>query len=382
MEQKRLKPKHLKVIEGKGKPHQHSYQSVRRPIYFLLIFLSLFLIGQILFGWIWNNINQKSINLVLAGEGSVEVSFPATGIITFSEKVILAPRAGFVYYKVREGEKVPVGKELAAIADFPLNFSLEEEKEENEETGLAEYFQHLKSWFFGETNETEAKKDNLTVFYFSSDGSGEVKVVSPLPGLVSFKIDGLEKYGPDTAFPYFTPEEISEKMPNAQILTSGERVLRSTPLLKLINNFYWYFSAVLPPEYGRLVAEKDQDKLIFSFEGDKAVQGRKIESRERDDGSLEITWCIDREVPGLYKQRWATAEIVYKNLKGVFIPKSALAEIEGKKGVYVLEKGLIVFREITVLAEGEDSFLVNNVELYERVVEDAARVTAGQSFYR
>lgn len=379
MEQKRPKHKHLKVIEGKGKSTQRSAETAKRPVYFFLIFLSFFLLAQILFSWIWNNVKQRPIDLVLTSEGFVDVSFPVVGLITFSEKIVLAPCSGFVYYKVGEGEKVPVGKELAGITDFPVDFPLEEEiKEENEETRLADYFQHIKGWFLGETNETN---ENHAYNFSANEKLEEVKVVAPLPGLVSLKMDGFEKYGPDSYFPYFTPEEIKEKVSDEHNLTSGERVLRSTPLLKLINNFYWYFSVVLPAEHGHLVAESTEDKIFFSFDPDKAVWGRKIESRERDDGALEVTWCIDRELSGLYKQRWAAAEVVYKNLEGVLVPKSALVELEDKKGVYVLEKGIITFREIIVLAERENDFLVKNLELYERVVENAENVTEGQRFY-
>jgi putative membrane fusion protein len=369
MNQKKPKPEHLKVIEGMGKASKRTAEPRKKPVYFLLLFLALFLLAQILFGWVWGNVNQDAINTVLAGEGFVDVSFSAAGVITYSEKVVLAPRSGFVYYQVAEGERVPVGKELARITEFPLE---EEIKEENEEPGFTEYFQRIKDWFLGEKNE------DFSCFFPANE---EVKVVAPLPGLVDFGMDGFEKFGPDSYFPYLTPEEFEEKAPDEQILCSGEKVLRSTPLLKLINNYYWYFSTVLPLEHGRLVAESLQDKLFFSFAPDIPVWGRKVESRERDDGRLEITWCIDRELPGLYDHRWDSAEIVYKNLEGVLIPKSALLEIDDKKGVYIIEKGLVTFREIVILTERENDFLVKNLELYERVITRPDSVKEGQRFY-
>ncbi|RJX29044.1 MAG: hypothetical protein C4554_01610 [Dethiobacter sp.] len=369
MNQKKHKPEHLKVIQGSGKAPISKMGGGKNPVYFILLSLALFLLVQILFGWIWGNVNQGAINTTLASEGFVNVSFTAAGITTYSEKVVPAPRSGFVYYQVAEGERVPVGKGLARITEFPLD---EEINEQNEEQGFTEYFQRIKNWFLGEKNE------DYSYFFVTNE---EVHVEAPLPGLVSFRVDGFEKFGPDTHFPYLTPQEFEEKGPDEQNLDSGEKVFRLMPLLKLINNYYWYFSTVLTPELGQLVAEKPRVKIYFSFAPDVPVWGEQVEAGKRDDGQLEITWYIDRELPGLFNQRWCSAEIVYKNLQGILVPKSALMEIDGKKGVYVLEKGFIHFREITVLAERENDFLVKNLELYERLITKPATVKEGQRFY-
>ena len=370
MEQKRAKREHLKVLEGMGTAVQRTAGAGKKNIYFLLLFLSLFLLVQILCGWIWGGAGQDTINTVLASEGTTDVSFPAGGIITFSEKVVLAPCSGFVYYKVTGGERVPVGKELASITDFPLKKA----ESEGDESPDSEYFLRVKDWLLGETDEEPTD--------FFPVNNKEMKIIAPLPGLVHLKMDGFEIFGPNSRFPYLTSEEFAEKGTEERLLSSGERVLRSTPLLKLIDNYYWYYSAVLPPELGRLLPESQQEnKLFFSFAPDIPVQGRKVESRERDDGTLEITWCIDRELPDLYEQRWDSAEIVYKKLEGALIPKSALVQKEDKKGVYVVEEGVINFREVIVLTERENDYLVKNLEIYERVVAKPENVREGQSFF-
>jgi putative membrane fusion protein len=370
MKQKRANREHLKVLEGKGTDVRRTAGAGKKNIYYLLLFLSLFLLIQILCGWIWGSAGQDTINTVLASEGTTDVSFSAGGIITFSEKVVLAPCSGFVCYEVTGGERVPVGKELASITDFPLKKADSEESESSD----AEYFQRVKDWLLGETEEEPTN--------FFPANNKEMKIVAPLPGLVHLKMDGFEIFGPNSRFPYLTPEEFAEKGIEEKLLSSGERVLRSTPLLKLIDNYYWFFSAVLLPELGRLLPENQQEnKLFFSFAPDIPVQGRKVESRERDDGTLEITWCIDRELPGLYEQRWDNAEIVYKKLEGALIPKSALVQKEDKKGVYVVEEGLIKFREVIVLTERENDYLVKNLEIYERVVTKPENVREGQSFF-
>ena len=68
-------------------------------------------------------------------------------------------------------------------------------------------------------------------------------------------------------------------------------------------------------------------------------------------------------------------------MEGVLVPKSALLEIDDKTGVYILENGLVTFREIVVLMEKEDDFLVKNLELHEKVFMDPENVKEGQRFY-
>ncbi|NMB41655.1 MAG: hypothetical protein GX996_06945 [Firmicutes bacterium] len=368
MRRKRTRPKHLKVIEGRGGGSKSTAEPGKKPANFFLIVLALFLLAQLLFGWIWNNTDDNTINTVLASEGVVDISFTVSGVATFSEKVILAPCSGFVYYEVEDGERVPVGKKVAIIADLPLEG---ENVMEDEEHMLTEPLQQFKTWFLGE-------KDTAAPLFAAGR---KTEVAAPQPGLVKLEIDGFEGFGPDTGFPYLMPGELEEKTPDEQVLYSGKMIHCSAPLLKILNNYYWYFSTILPSKYDRLLTEESQIKFLFSFAPDMPVEGRKVEEKERDDGQFAVTWCIDRELPGLYKQRLCSAEVVYKKLEGVLVPKSALLEIDDKTGVYILENGLVTFREIVVLMEKEDDFLVKNLELHEKVFMDPENVKEGQRFY-
>jgi putative membrane fusion protein len=370
MRKRRQKTSYLKVIEGQGKASPMKTGGGGKPkwVYYLLILLASFLIAQILIGWVWRTASQGFISTILAGESKVDVSFSIPGTITFEEKLILAPCSGFVYYKIAEGQRVPVDKELAEITTFPL------EKGDNivEEVETSQSLQRIKNWFLGE------KKEEHTS---SSPGQEKSRVIAPQPGLISFRLDGLEEFGPQSKFPYFSKDELQNEICPGERLSPGEKVHRFMPLLKIVNNYYWYFSVVLPPDLGKLVAEKPKVKLYFSFAPEVPVWGEKVELRERgEDGSLEVTWCIGRELPGLYNQRRCEAKVVYKDLQGVLVPKSVLWEMEGRQGVYILEKGLIRFRDVDILMEREDDVLIENLEDRQRVVAQPASVKEGQRY--
>jgi len=369
MKGRRKRQGYLKVIEGRSRSPKDGIKRGKKHVYYLLTFLAFFLLFQILAGWVRAITQQNVIGTVLAEQGNVPVTISVSGLITFDDEVILAPRSGFVYYNVKEGERVPVDKGLARITEFPL----EEEKETGQqEKGVTGYLYSFKDWLLEEKTEDYSHLFSINREYI---------VLAPSSGLVSFKIDGLEKYGPNTYFLYLNEDEFAENVPEGEYKESGERVARHEPLLRIINNYRWYYSVVLPPGDGKLIADETNVRLCFSFAPEIQVKGERVERQERDGGSVEITWCIDHHLNNLYARRWAEAEILYDVLEGMAIPKSALLEVNEKKGVYVIEKGLITFKEVVILHESEEELLVENLDLYHRVVTDPTGVVEGQRFY-
>ena len=372
MRERRTRQGRFKVIEGKGRSSPGGIISIgkgKKPVYYLLIFLAFFLLLQILAGWIRATTQENVIATALAEQGSVPVSLSVAGLVTFDEQVILAPRPGFLYYSVKEGERVPVGKGLARITEFPLK---KESITDQTEKGVADYFNSFKEWFLDE------KKDDYSHLFSLNE---EYIVLAPSSGLVSLKLDGLEKYGPNSNFLYLNKEDYEDNMIAVGYLDSGERVSRRLPLLRIINNYRWYYSVVLPPGEGKKIADETNVKLCFSFSPEVQVNGERVEVKEGDNGNIEITWCIDHHLDNFYSRRWTEAEILSEVLEGMIIPRGTLLELNGEKGVYVIDDGLIKFKEVAVLHETEGELLVENLEHYQRVVVEPSGVKEGQRFY-
>ncbi|NMB35271.1 MAG: hypothetical protein GX989_03170 [Firmicutes bacterium] len=375
------RPSYLKVIEGQGRgetvPAKAGMENrgSQGPVYFLLFSLASILIVQMLIGWVWGPTTHSSLHTVSVVESKADISFPISGIITFKEKVLLAPCAGFVYYNINGGQRVPVDKELAIISASPLE--KEAKTEGNGTAGAEASLQRFKGWFWGEEREEGQDRGHAHL----SPIHEEVKIYAPEPGLVSLNFEGLEGFGPQGGFPYFSAKELQDKVCPADSLRSGDRVCRSQPLLKIIDNYYWYYSVVLPRDPGQLIAEKPKVKFYFSFAPETPVWGEQVELKENDtDGTLLVTWRIDREIPGLYNQRCCKAEIVYEEKPGVLVPKSALVEAGEKQGVYYLEKGAVHFREIELLLEkGEDVF-IKSWDGQQRIIANPESVKEGQRF--
>ncbi len=345
----------------------------RPPLFFILLFFALFLPAQILIGWIWGALGQGSIHTIAAGEGSLEKTFNIYGLVTFEEEVVSSPRSGFAYYLVEEGSRVPVGEELVRICDLPpeeADFCTDEEQEKDE----ADYFGKFKKWFLG----SEITEEHVPP---PVPGSGGAAVINSRAGLVSLKIDGWERFGPGSGFPYFTEEEFNERPFQVQSMCSGQKVGSSSPLLRIINNYTWYFSAVLPASMGKILAERPQVLLYFSCAPDCPVTGKQVEVRE-EGKTCQITWAINQSLDNFYNMRWCQAEIVYDQIEGTMVPGGTLVEKDGKKGVFIIKKGIISFCEVQVLGEKEESYLVENLEAYENVILDPDKIREGQRFFQ
>ena len=329
----------LKILKGGARGAGSSPRSRKNPLFYILPLLALFLLAQILVGWVLGIINDGLAKTTLAVENSLERTLSVSGLITFDEEVISSPRSGYAYYLVEEGYRAPVGAKLAIINSLPPEEFQPDESPVNE----------------------------------------EAFVRNPRAGLISFKFDGWEQIGPKSGFLYLTDEEFAERQQDEKHMANGERVSYNAPLLKIINNYTWYFSAIFYGSDGELLAGNDKVNIYFSFAAGPPLTGEQVEVR-RDLDVWKITWSINRMAEGFYNQRWSEVKIAYDTITGITIPKSTLIVKDGQKGVYVLEKGLVTFRRVEITGENEDYYLVENLNLYDEVILDPDKAKEGRRF--
>ena len=372
---RKQKKSHLKVIPGAGTNPQKNITAglTRQPLHLLLLVLAFLLLAQILVGWVWVSISRSAIKTDLVSEGTYEKRINSSGLITFQERVVLAPMAGFVYYNVDTGERVPVGKNIASISEFPIEGQASESLDEKQRNT---YFQQFKNWLF------DTEDSDLENYAHLFPGREAVRLNSPHAGIVCLTIDGWEDYGPDSEFIYLTEEEFEQRVKEFQVMHSGKRVSRNMPVLRIIDNYSWYYSTLLPEEYGKRITENYTSTLYFDFEQDKPAKSQIIEVNQISGQNYEVTWRINRKVGDYYRQRWTEAEIVYNILEGILLPKEAFWEKEGTEGAFIIDHGRVQFQEVDVVAEKEEHYLVEGISPYDRVVLNPSRVREGQRFYQ
>ena len=200
------------------------------------------------------------------------------------------------------------------------------------------------------------------------------RVTAPVPGVFSNLVDGFESR--------LTPESVMELTPaGLQDLIDHPAGEDSGALGKLITSNTWYFAANLPSSAaGRL---KQDRTAILHFSGDL---NRDVEMTVARIGPTEgnttlVVFSSNRYLTLTTLLRHQTAELIFESWSGLRIPKEALRLIETapaagtgdgsaaassaapaqKLGVYALVNGRSEFREVEIVHEDSDYYVVRPV---------------------
>jgi hypothetical protein len=108
------------------------------------------------------------------------------------------------------------------------------------------------------------------------------------------------------------------------------------------------------------------------------------------DGKFVGLFKAESEDFDFLKIRKANADIVYNSAKGMLIPNSAIVDVEGKRGVYVVDEvGIASFKAINDILLSDDSNSIvsfsyddfmdkSKLKLYDEVVLSPKNIKNGQ----
>ncbi len=226
---------------------------------------------------------------------------PVRGLLGFHETVATSSQGGRITWLKEEGRRVAVGEEVARV-DLPQG--------------------------------------------------GQVTLTAPAAGIFSPHIDGLE----GLVYPRqgWVPERevFASLEPAAQGFPPGGEVPPGSPVFKIIDNFTWYFTLVLPREEAAFLPESPRLLLDFAFTGEPLpVENR--ESHDLGEGHLFIVLSLSRDAGDFYRRRWEEARLIYHREACTTLPAGALLNREGVPGVYRLARNAITFVEVEVLGPGD-----------------------------
>jgi len=156
-------------------------------------------------------------------------------------------------------------------------------------------------------------------------------------------------------------------------------VQRGQPILKIVDNWQWYFSAVVPFHPGRMIAVLPQVELSFEFAPEEPVEAILI-SHEIDETAQEVrlTYQINRQLPGFDLVRLTYATLLYEQKSGIIVPEAAVFKKDNLTGVYLNQSGRVVFVEITVAEKQDDNVMVEGLQPGSLIITRPDLVTEGQ----
>lgn len=192
------------------------------------------------------------------------------------------------------------------------------------------------------------------------------RVSAPAPGVFSGLVDGYESR--------LTPETLHQLTPSAlQELIDSPPGEDGGAMGKLITSDTWYFAANLPEQAARRLEEGGAAVLRFSGELNRDVEMKVDRVGPTGEGKTLVVFSSNRYLTLTTLLRRQTAELVFESWSGLRIPKQALRLVEftqedsgepaavTKTGVYALVNGRTEFREVTILYEGSDYYVVRSL---------------------
>ena len=205
------------------------------------------------------------------------------------------------------------------------------------------------------------------------------RVTAPEPGVFSGLVDGYETQ--------LTPESLDQLTPSTlQSLIDNPAGVDSESVGKLITSNTWYFAANLPRAAADRLEEGDSAALRFSGELNRDVE-MTVDRIGATEGEVTlVVFSCDRYLTLTTLLRHQTAELIFESWNGLRVPKEALrleevpAETPGegsassqaepvrRLGVYALVNGRSEFREVSVIHEGSDYYVVRSVGTGRKVL--------------
>ncbi|MFO8192661.1 MAG: HlyD family efflux transporter periplasmic adaptor subunit [Bacillota bacterium] len=382
----------FKVLPGEGK--RFSFSNFKQAfIFYVLLLLALVIIVQLGYHWLGEQYLAWRLQIINAEPGIMIQECRVEGLVTRDEAVIRAPESGLIMDIAENKKRIAAGSEVAIIGIIsPLEMQRIRggEKEEYSEEDLWEQFKEHWQQLFEENqnngqgkivSDSEAGTDDSTrtaaIDPSSMTFEDTVSVYSENSGFLSHYIDGWEDYRGLLYLNVEEYEEYAEMISEGKYAVVGELIDAGQPMVKIVNNWRWYYSIKLPLHPGQVIAGKDTAEIEFDFAPGDSIRG-KLYHKEEKLQEILLTYEIEEQIEGFEQIRWAEATLLYSRRAGIIIPDEALFEKEGREGIFVIEGGRVVFKTVSLVERQENKLLVEGIDPGSLVITKPAMVEEGQ----
>ena len=370
-----LKPVKKDLVKGDLSAHD-------KAVSFVIFALILIILLQVGYKWVNSWLYFRRVQVVVAEESKVDSVLSTEGIIVRNEKVVFSDDAGMVLGKIPEGDRIHVGGEVVTIV---TDYSEPPETKEAEEPHqIVQYYESARDWildmFFIEREPHIHEAEENDSRYSNVDNA--VSVESPAAGLVSYQIDGLEeRYLP--GYPYDLLQrykELEDKPAEGDSIERNTIVSRGSPVFRIVDNYEWFYSIAVDHETGRRIGNRNNVEVTFSFAPDDPVSGYQVDlNMDRDSGLTFVTYRFRRQLPGFTRHRWVEADIKYHTVSGIKVPSRAIFQgSDNEEGLFLNDRGIVVYRPVTILYQGDDFNLVEGINPESIVITRPDLVQEGQ----
>ncbi len=414
---KKLARQRFEVLPGEGK--KFSFTVFRQAAaFYILLLLVLVVLVQFGYHWLGEQFLVWRLQVIEAEIGVMRQEVAVEGVVTRHEAVITAPANAVVLKLAPDGERIARGEELARlgiISAIDMRAIREAEDDETREQFLQQLQDYFDSLFTDqieseeiaedEPDENEEATDADPALLNQPDQFEDVIIIyNENPGFVSYYTDGFESEdGPfydyfdddddddeeesEDSEPEVEPEaeesqdDLEAESNTGMIIAEGSLVEVGQPLIKIVDNWQWFFSTVLPLHPGRTLTLYDKVGLEFDFAPGQTVQGLLYHSEiDEENHQVRLTYVINRQLESFERVRFTGAALLYRQQQGIIVPESAVFEKEGITGLYINQGGRIVFKPVTVVEKQDELVMIEGLDPFSFVISRPDLVEEGQRF--
>ena len=348
---------------------------------------------------------SEDIETIISGVTTESDSVSGTGYIFRDETLLAAETAGAVDYYVKDGEKVSVNQEIAnvyrvsssngilakrmlALTDRQISLLTKSVISGAEVTDLASlrkeagdtYYKLLNLISERDTSELAVQTEKMMVtmnkMNVLTDGTSAVTAsLNSLEEQRSSYLVGehLPQNSPKSGYFYYTPDGFESKFSLSALegmtandfyslihyYESADVKPADNVFGKLADTTVWNFVMPLSQKTAAQLKDGEQYKLNFKENNNTTLMMTllsRIEATSREETIL-IFEC-NRLPENFSLERCQNVEIELSSIDGIYVPHSAMARVEGIRGVYVLRGSVVHFRKVDIIYTGADYCLV------------------------
>lgn len=145
--------------------------------------------------------------------------------------------------------------------------------------------------------------------------------VAPISGIVSYRVDGLEKTFSTEKF-----NEINQEYLEKVDLKTGQIIATSNDSGKVIDNFKCYIATTMDSE--EAMKAKVGDGVQIRTSSKEEIKGKIIHINE-ESGKRTIIFQLNKMTPDLINHRKIAMDLIWWNETGLKVPNQALIEENG-----------------------------------------------------
>lgn len=248
------------------------------------------------------------------------------------------------------------------LLESQIENELDKVNEQNEISKLSEYKKTISSYItkkakiIGENSPSGSYLKGLIeerTSYEEKLKQESEYITAPSAGMVSYKIDGLEKVLTTDNLNTFNKQFLQDLD-----LKVGKAIASSDVTAKIVNNYNNYI--VFNSNSQEAKNAKVNDKVNIKVQNDEAIVAKIQNIIEEDDGSRTIAISVEKNIEELLSYRRISLDIIWWSASGYRVPNSAIKEIDNVTYVVRNRDGYLNKMAVKVLKKGEDYSIVDS----------------------